>query len=85
MQAPIKVRLPIHDFSQHLVNKFENLGDAHLLIGSDDLGDFGAVHVHRSILKTLQGKSLSVEIPSLGGFADVAIDGQSTSIRPILS
>jgi DNA-directed RNA polymerase beta' subunit len=77
LQAPIRVRIPIHSYSQHLANKFSEIGDAHLLVGADNAsGKPEFLHVHRNIVNHLKAKEVFAEIPALGGDVAVTVDGK---------
>ena len=78
IQAPIRVRLPIPDFDRHLAEVFEGLQDAHLILGSDnsrDENDFGAIHIYHGEVTHLDRTNRLAEVPSMGGYVQVAVDG----------
>ena len=62
------MRIPVLDFQRHLIRKFSNLNDAHLVLGMDmSLVPTETVHIHRGKIRQLPGTVATTEIPSLGG------------------
>ena len=46
--------IPVLDFQRHLMRKFSNLNDAHLVVGMDTDSGTETVHIHRGKLRQLK-------------------------------
>jgi hypothetical protein len=79
LQAGIKVRIPVLDFQRHLVRKFSNLKDVHLVLGMDTEGGSETIHIHRGKIRKMSGSVTHTEIPSLGGEVCISTDGNHTT------
>ena len=79
LQAGIRVRIPVLDFKRHLIRKFSNLNDAHLVLGMDTDSGPETVHIHRGKIRQLAGNIATTEIPSLGGEVCISTDTNHTA------
>ncbi|MEC7986659.1 MAG: hypothetical protein VX278_15940, partial [Myxococcota bacterium] len=77
LQAPITVRLPIHDFERHLIDYIGDIGDAHLILGVDKKRKSSSIfHLHRNQIEEQRQASMSVDVPALGGVLGISINGK---------
>ena len=78
LQAGIRVRIPVLDFKRHLIRKFSNLNDAHLVWGWIQRSGPETVHIHRGKIRQSPGTVATTEIPSLGGEVCISTNANHT-------
>ncbi|MAA80163.1 MAG: hypothetical protein CL916_12995, partial [Deltaproteobacteria bacterium] len=67
LQAPISVRLDIHNFERYIADTLGDLGETHFIFGVDKTRRiYSTFHIHRGQINQVKNSSMEIDVAGLG-------------------
>ena len=89
LQAPISVRLDIHNFERYIADTLGDLGETHFIFGVDKTRRiYSTVHIHRGQISQVKDSSMEIDVAglgmlSVGGPGYEPMDGSKSIFSPL--